>query len=343
MEISKILKYFLSIKLKMYLLFLLQFYLNFKNNFTINKTDNQFNQFNQSKYFKIKNSLDYYKLFDIKYIYSFKYKIVKYEYNFEFYENNKSLILPSDITLYKNLHIFCIYESNNSNIIINSFPDIVENKNFKCIEYFNINENIKIGIKIYEINENGKEINNYVKYFYNGKILNFWQLFNNNDRLFDPLIINRKYLEFTDKYINDNLKLKKTYAKIPQYILKNKLIIDDKQWSFENIFNEYFCFCKNLDSLKLQNLQKCKYFFYINLIDKNRKVYPKTDFLFIDFIFKELTSDDAFPIFKEMLKENLPVHYLTEWPEIYNKYCSKINKCQIIIPVNRLNFTINVY
>ena len=166
-------------------------------------------------------------------------------------------------------------------------------------------------------------------------------MFSNNDKLFDPLIINRNYQEFTNKYNNGNLRLKKSYIKMPKYILKNNLIINDKQWNFGNIFNEYFCFCKDLDSLKLKNQQSCKYFFYLNLIDKNRKVYSKTDFLFIDFIFNELSSDDAFPIFKEMIKENLPVHYLTESPEIYNEYCSKINNCQIIIPVNRLNFTIN--
>ena len=341
MEISNNLKYILLKNYSLFLLFYLLFYLNSKNNFTIIKTDCKFKQFNQSNYFKITNNLDYYKLFDIKYIYSFKYKIVKFEYNFEFYENNNSLILPSDITLYKNLQIFCHYESNNSNIIINSFPDIFENRNFKCIEFFNINENIKIGIKIFKINENGKEINNYIKYFYTEKIFNFLNLFYNNDKLFDPLIINGKYLEFTSQYFNDNSKLKKSFAKMPKCNLKNNLIINYKQWNFENIFNEYFCFCKDLSSFELQNLQNCKYFFYLNLIDKNRKVYLKTDFLFIDFIFKDLSSDDAFPIFKEMANQKLPVHYLTERPDIYNEYCSKINKCQIIIPVNRLNFTIN--
>jgi len=338
MEISKNIKYILSLKKYfLILLFFLLFY-NSKNNSTNIKTDNKFEQ---SKYFTIIGNLDYCKLFNIKYFYSFKYNIVKFEYNFEFYESNNTLILPSDITLYKNLHIFCHYESNNSNIIINSFPDIVENRNFKCIEYFNINENIKIGIKIYEINKNGEEINNYIKYIYSGKILNFLNLFRNNDKLFDPLIINGNYLEFTNKIINDNMKLKKSYIKMPKCILKNNLIINDKQWIFGNIFNEYFCFCKELDSLKLKNQQSCKYFFYLNLIDKNRKVYSKIDFLFIDFIFNELSSDDAFPIFKEMIKENLPVHYLTESQEIYNEYCSKINNCQIIIPVNKLNFTIN--
>ena len=103
------------------------------------------------------------------------------------------MILPSDITLYKNLHIFCHYESNNSNIIINSLPDIVDNTNFKCTEYFNINENFKIGIKIYQINEKGKVIKKYIKYFNTVKILNFWQLSINNDKSFDPLIVNSKW------------------------------------------------------------------------------------------------------------------------------------------------------
>ena len=89
----------------------------------------------------------------------------------------------------------------------------------------------------------------------------------------------------------------------------------------------------------IQKLQKQH--FYLNLIDKNRKVYPKTDFLFIDFIFNELTSDDAFPIFKEMINEKMPAHYLTESSNIYKQYCSNINKCQTILLVNIHNYTIN--
>ena len=77
------------------------------------------------------------------------------------------------------------------------------------------------------------------------------------------------------------------------------------------------------------------------MINKNRKVYQKTDFLFIDFILNDLSSDDAYPIFKEMIKENFPVHYLTENSNIYKEYCSKIDKCQNVIHVNNQNYTIN--
>ena len=81
-------------------------------------------------------------------------------------------------------------------------------------------------------------------------------------------------------------------------------------------------------------MKKSYYFFYLNLIEKNREDYSKTNSLNIDFIF-------SFPKFKEILKENLPVHYLSEFQEILNDYCSKINKYQIIIAKKRLNFTIN--
>jgi CDP-glycerol glycerophosphotransferase (TagB/SpsB family) len=41
------------------------------------------------------------------------------------------------------------------------------------------------------------------------------------------------------------------------------------------------------------------------------------------------------------MKENMPVHYLTESTNIYNQFCAKTNKCQTILLVNKLNFTIN--
>ena len=319
-------------------------YINLVKNFTNTQKTSEVSQSN-SNYFKMKNNLDFFRLFDIKYLYSFKYNIIKVEYNIEFYESDKNLILPSDLTLYNNLHIFCHIESstlNNSNIIINSYPGIIENKHFKCIEYFNIYENIKYGIQIFEINEDGVNINN-LKYFFSGEIFNYINLFKNNNKIFDPLLINSKYyFNFNKKNINDDsLKLKKSYTQMPKCLLKKYLLINDDSWNFQNLFNEYFCFCKDLNSTKLKISQSCKYYFYLNLIDKNRNIYSKTDYLFIDFILNDLSSDDAFPIFKEMIKENMPAHYLTESSDIYNKYCSGINKCQIVLLVNIQNYTIN--
>ena len=139
----------------------------------------------------------------------------------------------------------------------------------------------------------------YCLYLFSGEILNYLNLFNKNDIEFDPLIVNRKYLsENIQNYTNNNFRLKKSYTKMPKCILKRNLINSEDQWRFEYLFNEYFCFCKDLNVLKLKNSQNCKYFFYLNLIDNNKNVYLKTDYLFVDFIFKDLSSDDAYPIFK---------------------------------------------
>ena len=321
------------------LYFLLYIYLT--KRYTIKEKENEVIQ-SPNKYFKMPNNLDHFKLFDIKYLYSFKFKIIKIQYNIEFHENNTNLILPSDLALYKRFHIFCHLEFNNSNIIINSFPSITNNQIFKCIEFFNIDENIKYGLKIYKVNNNGEDIDEHIIYLNLGKMPNYLNLFNKNDKEFDPLIINRKYLSsYTQNYINDNFLLQRSYTKMPKFNLRRNLIVNNDEWRFEYLFNEYFCFCISLNSSKLKNSESCKYYFYLNLINKNKNVYLKTDYLFIDFIFKDLSSDDAFPIFKEMIKEKFPVHYITESSNIYNEYCSEVNKCENVILVNKQNYTIN--
>jgi hypothetical protein len=110
-------------------------------------------------------------------------------------------------------------------MIINSFPDIKENKKFRCIEYFNIYDNIRYGIKIYEINENGEDINNYIIFFFSGQIFNYLNAFNKNDEVFDPLLINSKYLfNMTQKNKERYLKLQKSYAHLPKFVLKKDLL-----------------------------------------------------------------------------------------------------------------------
>ena len=41
----------------------------------------------------------------------------------------------------------------------------------------------------------------------------------------------------------------------------------------------------------------------------------------MNFIFANLSSDDVYPIFKEMVRQRLPAHYITEKSDIYNDYC----------------------
>ena len=165
------------------------------------------------------------------------------------------------------------------------------------------------------------------------------------DNIFDQLIINKQYIKFAEKAFNEKnneiLRLKKSYLKYPLCLLKRNYIINENKWTFINIYNNYFCSCKGLNCLNVTISQICKYLFYLNIIDDNRKVYQKTDYLFIDFIFNIYSSDDVYPIFREMSNKKLPVHYITENLNIYKKYCFDNKKCLSIILVNRNNYIMN--
>lgn len=93
---------------------------------------------------------------------------------------------------------------------------------------------------------------------------------------------------------------------------------------YQSLYN-YFCICRGIDYIYQNIPQKYKYYFYLNIIDNNKNLFNKTDYLFCDFIFKQYSSDDTFPVFQEMINQNLPAHYLTENIEIYKN---------IVIPIN---------
>ena len=227
--------------------------------------------------------------------------------------------------------------------------NIYDDKLYKCVEYYKLDDKINFGIKIYKRKEKegkytkeGKDI--FISLF-NEKVFKYNELTFKNDNIFDPNILNKQYLtlckQMKDKILNEALKLKRSYIRYPNCLLKRFSPIDDNIFNFENVYNDYFCFCKGFICLKTKISQRCKYFFNLYLIDNNRNAYNKTDYLFIDFIFSELSSDDAFPVFKEMFKQNLPVHYMTENIDILKEFCSYKNKCSIIIYVNKYNYTIN--
>ena len=285
--------------------------------------------------------IKYYNVSHLHYNYSFKFKSVKIEYKIGFYDINKNLIDPSFITLYNKIHIICELKIINNNINIYSLPNIYQNKYFRCIEFCNSYEKIKLGIKLYTSKEN-IEYNSL--YFFVGR-KNLKNLKFKNDNLFDPLIINENYIllfkKINDKKINETLKFKKSYMRYPYSTLRRHIILDENIWNFNNNYNNYYCFCIGEKCLNYYVPQKCKYYFYLTIIDFNRNTYKKTDYLFMDFIFVELSSDDVYPVFKRMEKLNLPVHYMTENPEIYNQFCYQNRKCLKIIPVNKENYTIN--
>ena len=340
-------KLFIFLKLIIIIFFYLHFNFSIDNNKKINNfvninkiKNNKFNFYEINQSFINDNSnIKYYKILNFKYSFSLRFKKVKIEYNIYFFDQNKKIITPTNI-LYNDLQITCYFKVIND-INLESISNIYQNKYFYCIEFFNIKERVKIGIKIYKQNNDIKK--DYIIYFCNNKLFNYNDINNINDNIFDPLYINKQYLLYinkikNNKYISKYI-IKNYYNQYPICNLKKYIYLYYKKninWIFINIYNHYFCF--NIDDnffRKNKNVQDCKYYFYISIIDNNRNIYNKTDYLFIDFIFANMPTDDTYPVFKEMIKQKLPAHYVTEKKSIYNEYCNNTKQCLTIIYVNR--------
>ena len=283
------------------------------------------------KYLKDK----YYNFTNFNYSFSFVYNIIKVEYNIGILDEKKNIISPSDFTLYEDLHIFCYFEVINKNINIISLANIYNNEYFNCIEYFKINEKVKFGIKIVK-NEITENVN---LFHFTEKIFDYNKFSFINDVMFAPIHINYNHEMLVEMINNETLnkqyRLKSIYIKYPLPDIKRNIALTEGNWIFQNIYNHYFCFCKEKNCLSQNVSQICKLNFYKYIIDNNRYVYKKTDYLFIDFIFKELGEDDTYPVFKQMEKEN-SAHFMTEKSEIYEKYCSNQEKCIKIIYMDRI-------
>ena len=241
------------------------------------------------------------------------------------------------------MNIICNIRIGN-NKYIDSIANIKNNKFFQCNEFFNINEKIRFGIKICFINEEKKE--EFQNFYFSTNQQNYKILKYKNDNIFNPLFIHHEYNSIFKNFkvpkLNETFKFKKLYINFPLYSLKRNIDINEDEWIFENIFNHYFCFCKGINCFISKISQNCKYYFYLNIIDENINVYNKTDFLFIDYIFKDQSSDDAYPVFQIMEKQGFPVHYITEKKVIYNKYCFefKYNECQEIITLDKEGYSL---
>jgi hypothetical protein len=296
-----------------------------------------FNFFNKTN---IKNI--YFNFTCVNYYYSFHFNLIKIEYNIGFYNKN-NLLLPSNFSLLKKMNIICNIRIGN-NKYIDSIANIKNNKFFQCNEFFNINEKIRFGIKICFINEEKKE--EFQNFYFSTNQQNYKILKYKNDNIFNPLFIYHEYNSIFKNFkvpkLNETFKFKKLYINFPLYSLKRNIDINEDEWIFENIFNHYFCFCKGINCFISKISQNCKYYFYLNIIDENINVYNKTDFLFIDYIFKDQSSDDTYPVFQIMEKQGFPVHYITEKKDIYNKYCFKFkyNECQEIITLDKESYSL---
>ena len=318
-------------------------YLN--NLFVENNKNNVIcNNFFLSDYFKnINKGKDiFFNLTSVNYFVEPKMSIIKVEYFLNIYDIYENSILPSDFTLYHNFHIMCYINYIEQNNIIYSVANI-HDKQYKCIEFINKHDKIIFGIVIYETEKYGenKTIN-----LFSYKQYKFYKYFYKKNNKFYCLLIIDSYNNLKTKIINNtliknDLKLKQSYLLQPLCSCKNGEEINSNEWLFNNFFDNYFCFCKGPMCQFQQIPQTCKYFFYLNIIDNYKDYYNKTEYLLGDFIYNGYSSDDSYPVFQEMINQNISAHYMTQDIDIYNKYCNYSEKCLKIIKVNNDNEIIN--
>ena len=290
-----------------------------------------FNSFNIFK--ELQNNS--FKILYLNYSFSKIFHLVKLEYAIGFYDENLNLLNPSEMTLYNDLHFFCFLELSSNNTIY-SLAYIYLDKYIKCIEYFKYGEIIKFGLTI---NRKG----DFFKIFFDTKdVINYTDISHKNNNDFSPYKIKLKFNSLLKKIKshknNATYRLKMTYLRRPILKLRRDYI-NNSNWFFRNFYNEYYCFYIGKNCFNENVPQKCKYLYYAFIIDNERYLYPKTEYIFVDFIFKFLTADDTYPVFEEMINRNYSVHYITEKEEIINKYCQNKTKCQTIIPINKRTYS----
>ena len=308
-------------------------------NFLLNKIKYIKNFIKKNKFtFKTNINEIFFNLTSIIFSNDKKDKIIKVQYTIDFYYKNDSFIVPSDLTLYNNLHVFCLMNNIKKNINIISLANILENRHYECVEFFKYEDKIFLGILINDTQNNFTTKFNLLSDL--KIIFNYKYKINNQ---FNCELTNQEYKNIIQNYnnkdkkkiFNSSLNLKLSYINNPNCFSSFQANINDNEWNFINLYNNYFCICRGLglDCIYNDIPQTCKYYFYLNIIDNNKHLYNKTDYIFCDFIVNEYSSDDTYPVFQEMINQNLPVHYLTQKIDIYNKYCEFNKYCLSVLPL----------
>ena len=308
------------------------------------------NKYYVSNYFN-NTEAEYFNVTYLKSTFSHKFNTIKVEYNIVFYDKNDNIIAPSNLSLYDNIHLICHIDVKDPyGTIVDSLGYNHKNEYYVCVEFVEMQKKIKFGIKLYQPPQdeyNPDEHNKWSTiYLFEHSVLDLKNSKYENDNIFDPILITKKYVSFAknveNKYRNQTLKLKKYYMEYPISTTKANTIIEEDRWIFRNVYNHHFCACKGFSCLDKNIGSYCKFFFYLYILDNNRNLYEKTDYLFIDLYFKELSPEDTYPVFREMAKQNYPVHYMTERQDIYDEYCTNGTKlCLNVIKIDRDNFTIS--
>ena len=296
------------------------------------------------------------KIVNIEYYYSNEYQLIEIKYFIKLTDIEKYSIKPSDLSLIYNLNLICntYYFEVSDNIY--SLANNHENELFFCHEYINSYESAKFGIKIFKINYSDEEIESFDIFFFSDKLIksNLKSKFNNNYRFNITYIYNNYYkllfeIGNSKKFnttVTETFNLKSSFLRPPLFCLKKDITQKEGKWYFDNIYDNYFCFCRGESCIDIKifnnyNFQSCKYFFYLTIIDRYRNLYRKNHYLLSDFFDENIESSDALPIFQEMIIQNLKAHYLTMSPIIYQQFCLDHGECsynlRIIYGVRRIN------
>ena len=261
---------------------------------------------------------------------------VELKYNFQFFDKQNNLIFPSDLSLYYNLHTFCILKQRNINLL--SISNIQQNKYFSCVEYYKLNQPTKFGIKICYDSSQCRSF-----YFFENEIFNYNYTKFFNEYKFDFNYINKEYSSISHKIKktqSNSYLLKKCYISQPICSTKEEAITYKNTWYFKNIYNHYFCYCNGYNCKFDQNFDDCKYYLYLIIIDSNKHLYKKTYYLLVDFLYANRAPGDAYFIFKEMIKQNMSAFYFTERRDIYKEYYDNKTNFQKIIPIINKHYNI---
>ena len=316
----------------LYYTFLIEIFKN--KNFIIiknNVNSKNYHQFTFNSFNGLRLNITY-----INYRFSLKYNISKIEYNIFFYNKNNNVIIPSHLTLYYNLHIFCQTYIFDNNIFIKYIANIYRNIYYHCEEYINLNQSIKFGITIYK---KVKYIEYSTIYLFKSDLINYNSIKKNN-YIFDPLNQINLYKKINMK----SNKFGKLFYRYLNLVTKYHSISKENKWYFKNIYNNYFCFCiysKYLRCLYNNINTKCKYYLYLNIIDKHRYLFNKTHYLLSDFASIDTAPAEAYLIFKEMIQQNLSAHFMSKREDINQKYNSINNISDFRDPIILNDYYIN--
>ena len=312
------------------------------NNYNIQFSISEYNAYNNDlKKVELK-SLENVTIYitSINYSFSYLFHKAKIEYNFIFYDSCNQAIEPSDLTLYYHLHIFCHTIEINNNMTIKSIANVKKNKYYNCIEFFNLNEKMNFGITIYK---RDKFFDYFKINFLSQNLINYNNIFLKYNYLFDPLIILNNNFKL-NKLINGNtnnfnlknktLLIKKSYFIMPIFFVKSSFAEIKEKWFYKNIYNNYFCFCKfsEIGKCTYKTIpKKCKYNIYLNIINNEKNLYKKTDYLLADFSSPDTAPCEAYLLFQKMIELNINAHYMTQREDIYKRY--KKSKYSYNIPI----------